>query len=143
MRKAQFAMEYLLVVAFSVVIILPIIHFLYQEYDDNRSEVHTEHMVEVGRELVYQAERIYYQGAPSRTSVEAYFPPGLDMANINSTHSFIEFSFDGGYDPPLIVSKVPINGSLRLFSGPHTIMLRVVDAGPVGPVGDYVEITDE
>ncbi len=141
-RRAQFAMEYLLVIAFSVVIILPVINYLYQEYDANRSEVYLDQMHQFSNELVFQAEKIYYQGFPSKTIVSAYFPPGIKSIIINSSANFIEVLFDNDFNPPIVISRVPISGSLKTFSGPHNVLLEVVDAGPAGPEGDYVRISD-
>ena len=83
MVRAQFAMEYILVAAFSLLIILPVTAILYHEYDQNRTQVAVEHLSEVSRTIVYKAENIYMQGAPSKTSFEVYFPQGVESISFN------------------------------------------------------------
>lgn len=137
MRKGQFAMEYFLVIGFSLVIITPMIFLLHNEYSNVRSDVHREHVSELSRELIYQAEKLYYQGPPSQTTMTAYFPPGLtDVREENNT--YLVFEFEDGREINTW-SRVPINVSLRTFSGQHNIVLSVKRS----ETGVYVEIRDD
>ncbi len=142
MGKGQFAMELLLVISFSLLILIPVIALLYQEYDKNRTDVHLEHLSELAREITYQSERIYYQGPPSRITIEAFFPPQLAVASINE--NYVYFELESTTVPIEYPSSVPLSGSLRTFSGPHRITLQAHDNGtPTNASDDYVYIIDE
>lgn len=125
-RKAQFAMEYILIIGFSILLLLPIVYFLYAEYDKVRVDVNVEHLSDVAREIVFQAEKIYYQGPPSQITIQAYFPSGIEsitIEEIGERQGFIIFELADTDATIETVSKVPIKGELRTFSGIHKIRL--------------------
>lgn len=134
-------MEYLLVIGFSLVILIPVTALLYEEYNNNKEDVYIEHLNELAREIAFQSERIYYLGAPSKTTIDAFFPPNLEYISIDK-HT-ITFKL---HNVNTIISQdVPIllQGSLQTFQGPHKITLQVNDAAtPLDASDDYVLITD-
>ncbi|MFP4567373.1 MAG: hypothetical protein ACLFN8_00360 [Candidatus Woesearchaeota archaeon] len=134
MRKAQFAMEYMLVVAFSIVLMIPLVWYLYQGYDDLRGDVNVEHLVEVAREVSFQAEKLFYQGPGSRTIISAYFPQGVTKAHINRTgqnYGVIEFELEGfaGTIYSTIQASICDHVALPTFSGPHNIEIITNSSG--------------
>lgn len=139
LAKAQMAMEYLMVIGFSLLLIIPIITLVYQHYDENRTSIHQEHLQELARELKYQAEKIHYQGAPSRTTVEASLPPGVkEVIIVNKT---IEFRMENNDVSIYADTRVNVTGNIKTFSGPHIITLQAYDNGNLDPEDDYVNIT--
>ncbi len=142
MKKGQFAMEYFLIVGFSLVIITPMIFLLYSEYGKVRSDVQYEHIIELSRELIFQAEKIYYQGPPSQTTIRAYFPPGITSISAyseSSKGSYLEFEFEDSPGKTSLWSRVPLEVDLKPFSGHHVIVLTVKE----GDGGQYVLIKDK
>ena len=136
MKKAQFAMEYLLVVAFSVMLTIPLVWYLFQGYNEMARDVGVEQLSEVARELSFQAERVYYQGPGSRSLVSAHFPAGVTSAVINKTNdnAWVEFKVEGfvGSIESFINAEVCDTYYLKTFSGPHTI--RIVSNATSGCV---------
>lgn len=139
MRRAQFAMEYLLVVAFSVMLTIPLIWYLFQGYNDMTKDVHVEQLSEVAREVAFQAEKVFYQGPGSRSVISAYFPPGVTNANITKSGNgaWIEFELDGfvGNIESYIAADVCGDYVLGTFSGPHKI--RVVANSSTGCIAFF------
>jgi hypothetical protein len=126
MKNAQFAMEYLLVVAFSVILTVPLIWYLFQGYDNLKQDVNIEHLVEVSREISFQAEKIFYQGPGSRTIISAYFPQGITSVTINKTehnYGWIDFELEGfdGTITRTINARICDHTQLPTFSGPHNL----------------------
>ncbi len=141
MRKAQFAMEYLLVVGFSLMLIVPISVMLYGEYQDRKIEMYQEHLQELTRELVFQAQTLHYQGAPARVTVEAFFPPTLVTASINE--HYIEFGVEGSPNLIYTESSVRLAGTLNRGAGTHHLLLEAIDNNNLDPDDDYVLITEQ
>lgn len=138
-------MEYLLVVGFSLAIIIPVTALLYGEYQESKTELDLEHLTEVARELVFQAEKLYYQGAPSSTTVEASFPNGVTRAavvrDLDSGVSSVEFEISRSDVVVYADSKVPLQPTeFGTYPGPHRISLVVDDK--MGSDGDVVVLTD-
>lgn len=134
-------MEYLLVVGFSLLIIIPLALILNEEYALHKQDVHAEHLSEVAREIAYQAEKLYYQGAPSTTTITVSFPSGVTSANV--TKGSIEFSLESSSITIYAESKAPLEGDLLEHQGMHTITLRVDDKNNLDPTDDVVIITDK
>lgn len=136
--KAQFAMEYLMVVGFSLAILVPAIAILYNEYTNSQTQVDVEHLSTVAREIIFQAEKIYYQGAPSQTQVEVFFPESIDMVKlgyeesspgVGESHlSFAIHSTDVTIDAstPLVVLE-DTTRPFKTFRGTHTLRLTAFD----------------
>ena len=149
MKKGQFAMEYFLVVGFSLVIITPMIFLLYSEYGSTRTEVQYEHLVELSREIIFQAEKLYYQGPPSQTTMQAYFPPGIiNMTIFNGTGGeedirgvYLEFAIEDSPGLVSLWSKVPIkiDDNFKPFQGLHVLVLQVKRDS----TGQYVLISEK
>ena len=131
-KKAQFAMEYLLVVAFSIVLTIPLIWYLYVGYEGVRQDVHVEQLAEVARELAFQSEKVYYQGPGSRSVLIASFPQGVTEAKVVrgglSNAGTIEITLEGhgtinyGVYVPLC-EKSDDYYDLETFSGPRNIRI--------------------
>lgn len=141
LRKAQFAMEYLLVVGFSLLIIIPLIVLLNDSFQGQKTDVHAEHLSAVAREISFQAEKIYYQGAPSLTTLQVSFPPQISAANVEE--QAILFVLEGSAISIYSESKVPLQGTLLTHQGLHTITLRVEDYHNLDPNDDVVIILDK
>lgn len=134
-------MEYLMVVGFSLLIIIPISGLLYGEYQDRKTEMYQEHLFELSREIAYQAKSLYYQGAPSRTTIEAYFPPDIETATVSG--NYITFTLTSTPSVVLVESDVRLEGVLATHQGPHHLLLEVIDNNNLNPGDDYVLITEQ
>ena len=141
LAKAQFAMEYLLVVGFSLLLIVPVSAMLYTEYQDQKTQMYQEHLLELARELTFQAQTLHYQGAPARTTVEAYFPPTIETATI--TDDYIEFKLSGSPNIVYAESAVRLVGNIRTGQGTHVFLLEAIDQNDLDPENDYVRITEQ
>ena len=135
-KKAQFAMEYMLVVAFSVVLTIPLIWYLYVGYEGVRQDVHVEQLAEVARELSFQSEKVYYQGPGSRSVLIASFPQGVTEAKVHrgghKKAGTVQISLEGhgtiNYGVYVPLCKKDNNADddyyvLKTFSGPRNIRI--------------------
>ena len=133
-------MEYLLVIGFSLLIIIPITAFLFDSYQTQKEDVHLDHLVSLSQEIAYRAEKLYYQGAPATTTIVANLPPGVNSTRVDGT--FIEFSLEGHTQTAYADAGVPLKGDIGTFQGKHTITLRLEDNSTTLPGDDYINITD-
>jgi hypothetical protein len=77
-KRGQFSVEYLLVVGFALVIILPIAYYGYATFEQSRDEVAAASVNKIGYEIVNNAKSIYYLGDVSRVTLEMNFPEQLE-----------------------------------------------------------------
>ena len=133
-------MEYLLVIGFSLLILIPITAFLFDSYQSQKEDIHVDHLSSLAQELAYQAEKIYYQGAPATTTVVATLPPNVERAVVQGM--VIEFFLEGAGQSIYADASVPLEGEIGTFQGKHTITLQVDDNGTTDPDDDVVRISD-
>lgn len=133
-RKAQVSMEYLVIVGFVAVIVIPMIIIFYTYADRTEDEVISNQVNKIGLKIGDAAEAVYYLGEPSRTRIRAYFPKNINNISIgNNEVTFIVHTKDG-VDHIVIYTTVPVQGDMDTHSGYHNINIR--------SRGSYVEITD-
>ena len=77
-KKGQAALEYMLVVGVIGIMILPAAYMFFRYSQGSAQQIDAAQLDKLGRELVSTAERVYYQGAPSRTVLEARMPQGVE-----------------------------------------------------------------
>jgi len=70
-------MEFMMIFAFSLVIILPMIALLRSEYMDSKQSLDEGQAKKVLDDLTLAATEVYYSGYPSRTTLDVYFPAGV------------------------------------------------------------------
>ncbi|MFC1741327.1 hypothetical protein ACFL3V_02220 [Nanoarchaeota archaeon] len=127
-------MEYLIIVGFVAVIVIPMILIFYTYADRTQDEVVSNQVQKIGLKIGDSAEAMYYLGEPSRTRVRAYFPKNINNITIGNNEITFMIRTKSGLDHIVIYSTVPVSGSLDIHSGYHNINVR--------SKGNYVEITD-
>ena len=133
-------MEYLLVVGFSLLIIVPLILILNTSYQQQAEDVHLEQLSSIAKELAYQADKLSFQGAPAQTTLQATFPQHVEEAIIED-HAII-FTLEDTEITILSETHAQLKGTLKKYPGLHTITLRVEDYGTLDDSDDEVIITD-
>ena len=122
--KGQFAMEYLLIIGFSIVLLLPLISLIYGEFADIQEEINEFELNEAMNELIFQIERINEAGVNSKNTVLISFPSGLD--NITTSNTQLMANYQGGESYKVFDSRANMSGELQDVGGRTTIVLDVV-----------------
>ena len=76
-QRGQAAVEYMLIVVVIGVMILPAAYLFYRYSQSSAEQIDKAQLDKLGREIVTTAEKVYYQGPPSRTELEARMPKGV------------------------------------------------------------------
>ena len=117
--RAQIAMEYVLIIALGLMIILPAV-FLFRNYafESNENLVQNR-LYEIGNLIMGKARKMYYYGPPSKTTLNFEMPPQvdsmfllvyLDPADQSKNEYYLGFIFAGSKEV-LIDSEVPLNAT--------------------------------
>ncbi len=75
--KGQAAFEYMLVAAVIGVMIIPAAYLFFRYSHSSADQIDKAQLDKLGRDMVASAERVYFQGPPSRTELEARMPKGV------------------------------------------------------------------
>lgn len=80
--KAQVAMEYVIVVFMVALLIIPAVYLIYSFSKSSETELMQSQVNKIGNEIVRTAEKVYYQGAPSRIVLDESMPEGVTLIKI-------------------------------------------------------------
>jgi len=116
-KRGQVAMEYMVVVAFVMMITLPLIILFQQSSNSFRDDITAGHLQSVGQKIIDAALSVSYLGAPSTTTLRVYMPEGVYNASIGSREIVYTVQKDSGYDSIVLVSPVNISGTLPVNQG--------------------------
>ncbi|MBI5881393.1 hypothetical protein HZB90_04645 [archaeon] len=133
-NKAQISMEYLVIVGFVAVLVIPMIIIFYTYAGRTEDQIVSNQLQKIGLKIGDSAEAMYYLGDPSRTRMRAYFPKNIDNVTIGNNEIVFIVRTKQGLDHIVIYSSVPVSGSLDSHAGYHNINVQ--------SRGNYVEITD-
>ena len=81
-EKAQASFEYILTAAIVGMVILPAAYLFYRHSKSAADEIDKAQLDRLGREIISTAEKVYFQGAPSRTTLEAMMPTVVQNISI-------------------------------------------------------------
>jgi hypothetical protein len=114
-KKAQSAMEYVSIVGFIMIIMLPAT-YLYIKYSGDSSDSVTNAKIDViSNEIVSAAEQMYAYGAGSQTTIKINFPKGIQKVEfIENEIVFYVLNSGGGLNEIAKVSNVPLSGLLEV-----------------------------
>jgi hypothetical protein len=127
-------MEYLVIVGFVTVIVIPMIIIFYTYADRTEDEIISNQLQKISIKVSDAAEAMYYLGEPSMTKVRAYFPKNINNITIGNNEVVFIVRTKEGLDHIVVYTPIPVSGSLDTHSGYHNINVR--------SRGSYVEITD-
>lgn len=135
--RAQFAMEYLLVIGFSVLLLIPLVSIIYTEYSGIQEDISMFEVNEAIEEINFQAERLYAAGLNSKNTVTIRFPNGID--NITFEQKDITVHFTGEKPPGEYFANQPMQGEIRNIGGPTRIVFEIIQENQV----EIVNITTQ
>jgi uncharacterized protein (UPF0333 family) len=132
--RAQVSMEYIIIVGFLMVILIP----LFMVYSDVSKQTHDKVLVnefyQVARKAADEVETIYFIGDPARTRVKIFLPADLTNATIENQEIVLTAHVYGNSDEIVVPTKVHMNGSFPMTKGVHNLLLQAK--------GNWVEISE-
>jgi hypothetical protein len=135
-------MEFILIFAFSLVIIIPIVNLMHEQYAQNKEELDESQARQVMDEMSIAMQNAYYAGYPSRTTLTIYFPDGIKSigkitAEGDTARDTMIFTMSRGGEEVTLPQPLPfgINISLNPNDGKRKVLIK---AEPTG----YVNVTD-
>lgn len=127
MKRAQVSMEYLFIVGFAFVLLIPVIILYFTQSAGIEDEVIGAQAQKVVDELVAAIDTVHYLGPPSKQTLKLRFPKRvLDVTIQDQTIIFTMQGPGGTYD---LASSAATNitGEIGTFSGVHIITVEALD----------------
>lgn len=126
-RRGQVAIEYLLIVMFAFMMIIPLVITFYSESARFHDEVTSAQITQVKDALLGAVEEVYYLGPPSKQTLTLRFPEQITSTEVtDDTIIFTVMSSSGKYE--LVGYAVTdVSGTIGTFDGIHTITVTATE----------------
>lgn len=76
-KKAQAAMEYLMIAGFVMLIMLPLVYLVYNYTQESSADIVNAQITKLGRDMINNAESVYYFSNPSKITLDFNMPRGV------------------------------------------------------------------
>jgi uncharacterized protein (UPF0333 family) len=82
MKNGQISAEYLIVVGFIVFLVIVILGFAFFYASGTRDSIKVNQLSNYANKIVSNSEAVFYAGEPSRVTVTAYLPAGVQTISV-------------------------------------------------------------
>ena len=125
--KSQVSVEYLLIMGFAAIMVLPLFLIYYSYSSDSTESVATSQALQIARKIVDSSESVYYLGKPSQTTLKLNFPDDIQSTNLSNYEVVFKIKIRQGVAEIVQVSNVNISGSLPTTQGIHIVTITAQD----------------
>jgi|SRR3989339_1455246 len=146
--RAQASMEYIMIVAVITIIVIPTIWVFYSYSQSSTQQLSYGQVERIGNDIVNNAEKIYYQGPPSKITLEETMPGKVENitiisdwgANPHVNEIVFYINMNGKLSESVFSSKVNINGTFTQASFSEGVKKVVLEAKKAGGIV-YVDVS--
>ena len=116
-RNAQVSMEYVIIVGFILVIMIPLILIFYEHTSSTNDQIITSQVDMIAKKVVDSAESVYYLGEPSKTRIKVYMPENVEQVTIYDKEIVFKVKTGSGLTDISQISSVNISGDILITPG--------------------------
>jgi hypothetical protein len=127
MPKSQISIEYILIIAFTTVLAIPLLFIFYKYSSDSTESVAISQTLQISRKIADSVDSVYFLGKPSQTTLKVNFPEGIHSINLSSREVLFRMKTKQGLTDIVQIASVNMSGSLPVTSGIHVITIRADD----------------
>ncbi len=120
-NKSQVSMEYVLIIGFSIFIIIALLAIAQLYSSGVNEQVITNQLDKLAKEIVNNAESLYYFGEPSSVTIKAYIPSNVKDIDISGNEITFTIKTRHGDTDISYPSSVNLDGSLSVSYGYRNI----------------------
>ena len=137
-RKAQVAVEYLMIVGFIAALVIPTIFLYYSYASESIDDINKVQIDRLGRNIIETAERFYYYGHPSKVTIRETMPANVISITVEkdgALHLLIINASTGGQNSTFsFPTRVKINGTFgprSFIQGEKKIRIEAAPGEPL------------
>lgn len=127
-EHAQVSMEYLMVVAFVFIVIMPFLVYFVTQSNSSAGDISSAQVSQIARKLVENAEKVYAFGEPTTLTLQVYMPANVESVAISGRE--IVF-YTGGSSTAVEMFPMNVSGNFSVGEGIHRIRLQAVGGAVV------------
>ncbi len=134
-KKAQAAVEFLFVVGFAMILILPSLALFGKFVEETAYTATTSQVNQIGNYILSTAVQTYQGTNGTVLVIELNFPDGIENMSINNNHELVfNINIGGAESEQVYYSEIPIRGEFEqedFSKGLRKYKFTAVDSGSV------------
>lgn len=120
-RRGQISMEYLIIIALSLAVLVPTSYFFYSYSKTSNENAIRSQIEQIGNAILISSESVYGLADGSTISPEFYYPDNIrDMYIVNDKEVVIRYELSTGMTEAIFFSKTPLSGPFDFTNGRAT-----------------------
>ncbi len=130
-KRAQYAMEYLLVIGFAFLMITPLIVVFYTQSSNYNVDITSNQINKISDEIIKAADTVYYLGEPSQILLTVYFPQYINNITVQANRT-LAWNFDQQTTTQNIYKQAVAQLNISTLdprSGIHYVLVRAETMG--------------
>lgn len=132
-RNSQISVEYMILIGFVSVIIIPLIIVYHSFTQESGDEINSVQLLQIAKNIVDAAESVYYLGEPSQTTLRVNIPSQVASVNLSGKEVSFKLKTKSGEVDIAQSSAVNITGSLPTNKSIYLITIKAK--------ANYVEVS--
>ncbi|MBU1975681.1 MAG: hypothetical protein KKG59_04725 [Nanoarchaeota archaeon] len=131
MKRAQVSVEYIMVVGFAFLMLIPLIILYYDSSNTLNEQITLSQVDKISSEIVAASDQVYFQGPPTTKTFKVFMPDNVKEIILQDNYVQINtYTITG--TPRSSVAN--LTGTLGTYGGLHIIKIMAISGG--------VEISD-
>jgi uncharacterized protein (UPF0333 family) len=127
MNKSQVSLEYVVIVAFGILVAGMLWIYASSNIDSSRWEIQLSYAKNTVNQIASAADMVYLQGPPAKIYIYPNFPDNTAKTDISGNKITIQLSWVDGSLRNVSASSISnLNGSLSPAYGTHKILVQAV-----------------
>ncbi|MEM0231371.1 MAG: hypothetical protein QXW00_01805 [Candidatus Woesearchaeota archaeon] len=116
-RSAQVSLEFSIILGFATLMIIPTIIVFYTQTQETNNIFAIRQAERIARQIVDEAEIVYYTGTPSKSMLKVYIPKNVKAINLSNNEVVITIEISGSLSEIAVPCRVNITGSVNPQQG--------------------------
>jgi uncharacterized protein (UPF0333 family) len=123
-KRGQVALEYMLLIGFLTMVVISLIGISMYYSKETETTINTNQIDKIAKEIVDNAESVYYFGEPSKSTIKIFIPQGVKSINITPREINFRVLTTYGETDIFYQSTVNITGNISPAYGFHYVTIE-------------------
>ena len=127
--RAQVSLEFSIILGFATLMIIPTIIVFYTQIKETSDRFVIQQAGRVARQIADEAEKVYYNGVPSKSLLKVYIPRSVQSISITNNEVVLSLKISNSTSEIAAPCRVNISGSIKSGEGFRYIKFEASESG--------------
>ena len=130
-KKGQAAIEYMMIISISLIILIPLLFLINSYISQGKDELKIRALEDSVDSLAEISDMVYFQGYPAKMTTKFYMPENVLMTNVTENLIRVRIRTTSGILDVIAFTQANLTGGLPTNSGTHKIRIIAQEDGLV------------